>query len=59
MKKTWRNSMIKHKIGKNRLGTIEYLTVEQLKEVADTYNKGKFTNQQWAKIRKLIKKELN
>lgn len=58
MKKTWRNSM-KHKIGKNNLGTIEYLTTEQLKEVADTYNKGKFTNQQWAKIRKLIKKELN
>jgi hypothetical protein len=51
--------MIKHKIGKNRLGTIEYLTTEQLKEVADTYDKGKFTNQQWAKIRKLIKKELN
>ena len=50
--------MIKHKIGKNRLSTIEYITTERLKEVADTYDKGKYTNQQWAKIRKLIKKEL-
>jgi len=50
---------MKHKIGKNNLGEIQFITTEQLKEVADTYDKGKFTNQQWAKIRKLIKRELN
>lgn len=50
---------MKHKIGKDNLGNIQFVTTEQLKELADTYDKGKYTNQQWAKIRKLIKKELN
>ena len=50
---------MKHKIGKNNLGTIEFITTERLKELADTYDKGKYTNQQWAKIRKLMKRELN
>ena len=52
------NIFYKHKIGKNRLGEIQYITTAQLKELADIYDKGKYTNQQWAKIRKLIKKEL-
>jgi len=46
------------KIGKNNLGEIQFISTEKLKEVADTYDKGKYTSQQWAKIRKLIKKEL-
>jgi hypothetical protein len=51
--------MIKHRIGKNRLGVLEYLSAEELEEVYRFPRRfeGKFTNQQWAKIRKLIKKE--
>ena len=52
------NILYKHKIGKNSLGTIEYITKAELKKLADNHDKGKYTNQQWAKIRKLIKKEL-
>ena len=51
--------MIKHRIGKNNLGVLEYLSAEELEEVYRFPRRfaGKFTNQQWAKIRKLIKKE--
>jgi len=50
---------MKYYIGKNNKGIKEYLDDLQLQEIyrfPRNFN-DKFTNQQWAKIRKMIKKE--
>jgi hypothetical protein len=50
---------MKYYIGKNNRGVKEYLDDLQLQEIyrfPRNFN-DKFTNQQWAKIRKMIKKE--
>ena len=50
---------MKYYIGKNNRGVKEYLDDLQLQDIyrfPRSFNE-KFTNQQWAKIRKLIKKE--
>ena len=51
---------MKFNIGKNLRGVKEYLTYERLVEISGNmpFYKEKFSNQQWAKIRKLIKKEV-
>ena len=50
---------MKYSIGKNNKGIKQFITHESLEILNNTRDKGKFTNQQWAKIRKLIKRELN
>lgn len=51
---------MKYPIGKSLQGSKEFITHEELvvisKDIAGS--KSKFNNQQWAKIRKLIKKEV-
>jgi hypothetical protein len=51
---------MKYSIGKSAQGTKEFITHEDLVAISKDIigSKGKFNNQQWAKIRKLIKKEL-
>jgi len=53
--------VIQHFIGENRLGVKEYITHQYLRDIYEYPKnyKDKFTNQQWAKIRKLIKKEFS
>lgn len=53
--------MIKFKIGRDNDGVITFLTHEDLVTISKdkTSFKSKYNNQQWAKIRKLIKKEVN
>ena len=50
--------MEKLKIGKNLKGIPQYITMEDLKEISKNMEtkKSTFSNQQWAKIRKLVKK---
>ena len=50
---------MKYYIGKNKQGIKEYLDDLQLQEIYRFPRNfsDKFTNQQWAKIRKMIKKE--
>lgn len=51
---------MKYNIGKNLKGIKEFITHERLVEVSGNkpFYKEKFSNQQWAKVRKLIKKEV-
>lgn len=46
------------KIGRGKDGSVLYLTIEELQEIKTTGSsiKTKFSNQQWAKIRKLLKR---
>ena len=50
---------MKYSIGKNNKGIKQFITHESLEILNITRDKGKFSNQQWAKIRKLMKRELN
>lgn len=52
---------MKYSIGKNNQGVKTFITHEDLVAISTDLagSKGKFNNQQWAKIRKLIKKEVN
>lgn len=51
---------MKYSVGKNNRGVKTYITHEDLVAISENIvgSKGKFNNQQWAKIRKLMKKEL-
>lgn len=51
---------MKYSIGKNNQGVKTYITHEDLVAISKNIagSKGKFNNQQWGKIRKLIKKEV-
>jgi hypothetical protein len=50
---------MKYNIGKNNQGIKQFITHESLEILNNTRDKGKFSRQQWAKIRKLMKRELN
>lgn len=51
---------MKYPIGKSTQGMKTFITHEDLVAISKDQagSKGKFNNQQWAKIRKLMKKEL-
>jgi len=52
------NDLLKFKIGKDNQGVTLFITEEELEHIRKTgYSmRSQYTNQQWAKIRKLLKK---
>lgn len=52
------NEQLKYKIGKDNQGVSHYITEEELADLHKIGYAGRsqYTNQQWAKIRKILKK---